>query len=52
LQRETKFLGWFPRSLKWYFLPHQGLLNEPQLPTLWLVCGDLGRISMRLTCAT
>jgi hypothetical protein len=25
LQRETKFLGWFPRSLKWYLLPHQRL---------------------------
>jgi hypothetical protein len=27
-------------------------LSEPQLPSLWLVCGALGRISMRLTCAT
>jgi hypothetical protein len=27
-------------------------LSEPQLPTLWLVCGALGRISMRLTYAT
>jgi hypothetical protein len=34
------------------FVPHQRLLNEPQLPTLWLVCGALGRISTRLTCAT
>jgi hypothetical protein len=52
LQREAKFLGWFPRSLMWYLLPHQRLLNETQLPILWLVCGALGRISMRLTCAT
>jgi hypothetical protein len=52
LQRETKFLGWFPRSLKWCLLLHQRLLNEPQIPTLWLVCGALDRISMRLTCAT
>jgi hypothetical protein len=25
LQRKTRFLGWFPRLLKWYFLPHQRL---------------------------
>jgi hypothetical protein len=32
-------------------LPHQRILNEPQLPTLWFVCGALGRISMKFTCA-
>jgi hypothetical protein len=25
LQRKTRFLGWFPRLLKWYLLPHQRL---------------------------
>jgi hypothetical protein len=51
LQRETKFLGWFlDRSIGVCY--HQRLLNEPQLPTRWLVCGALGRISVRLTCAT
>jgi hypothetical protein len=24
-QRKTRFLEWFPRSLKWYLLPHQRL---------------------------
>jgi hypothetical protein len=26
-------------------------LSEPLLLLLWLVCGSLGRVSMRLTCA-
>jgi hypothetical protein len=34
------------------FVTSPKALREPQLPTLWLLCGDLGRISMRLTCAT
>jgi hypothetical protein len=44
LQRKTRSLEWFPQSLKWYLLPHRRLLSEPHLPTLWLVCGALGRI--------
>jgi hypothetical protein len=34
------------------FVTSPKTLSEPQLPTLWLVCGALGRISMRLTCDT
>jgi hypothetical protein len=43
-QKEIKFLEWFSQPLKWYLFPHERLLKEPQLPTLWLVCGSLGRI--------
>jgi hypothetical protein len=34
------------------FVTSPKALNEPQLPTIWLICGALGRISMRITCAT
>jgi hypothetical protein len=34
------------------FVTSPKALSQPQLPTLWLVCGALGRISMRLTFAT
>jgi hypothetical protein len=52
LRRETRFLGWFPRSLKWCLLPHQRLYVSLNFLLLCLVCGALGRINMRLTCAT
>jgi hypothetical protein len=34
------------------FVTSPKVFERAQLPTLWLVCGSLGRISMRLTCAT
>jgi hypothetical protein len=34
------------------FVTSPKALSEPQLPTIWLVCGALGRVSTRLTCAT
>jgi hypothetical protein len=34
------------------FVTSPKALSEPQLPTLWFVCGALGTISMRLSCAT
>jgi hypothetical protein len=44
LQWKTRFLGWFPRSLKWCLLPHQRLLASLTFIPLWLICGALGRI--------
>jgi hypothetical protein len=34
------------------FVTSPKALSEPHLSTPWLVCGALGRISMKFTCAT
>jgi hypothetical protein len=50
-ERQSSSDGSLDRSSGACYLT-KDFLNEPQLPTLRLVCGALGRISMRLTCAT
>jgi methyl coenzyme M reductase subunit C-like uncharacterized protein (methanogenesis marker protein 7) len=50
--KKDKIPRMVPSIAQVVFVTSPKALSEPQLPTLWLVCGDLGRMNMRLTCAT
>jgi hypothetical protein len=50
--KKDKIPRMVPSIAQVVFVTSTKALSEPQLPTLWLVCGALGRMNMRLTCAT